>query len=104
MRHTWYVCPETCIGCMFCDGGLGACTTCGGFEGTLTTDCVGTELAWFTRDKVYAGEIDFLNGAWIRPRSLAARMRGTTVAEARALGDEVLALPSMQRAQAIRGW
>lgn len=104
MRHTWYACSETCNGCMFCDGGLSACTVCGGFEGTLTEHCAGNKLPEFTLDKVYAGELDFVNGAWVRPSSLIARMRGKTVAEARELWEEVAVMPSMQRAQVIIGW
>jgi len=51
---------------MFCDGGLGHCTVCGGFEGTLTTDCCGRELTEREKDEIYKmGTLDFAAGRWM---------------------------------------
>lgn len=66
--HVWYKCDgrscEDRGGCMFCDGGLGACTVCGGIEGSLTTECPGIELPQETLDLLYALKIDFNQGRW----------------------------------------
>jgi hypothetical protein len=45
--------------CMFCDGGLFACSTCGSFEGATTTQCPGQPLTEEESDAVYAGYLDF---------------------------------------------
>lgn len=59
-RHKWFRCnPSTCNGCMFCHGGLGACRTCGGFEGSLPTDCPQYRCTAETLDKIYAGRVDY---------------------------------------------
>jgi len=51
--------------CSVCDGGLAICTVCGLIEGSLTTDCPG-EDCWLARgDAIYAGKIDFREGAWV---------------------------------------
>lgn len=68
MEHTWYECKCGRTGCQFCDGGLGHCTVCKGFEGTLTTDCTGKKLSEPTLDAVWKGYIDFVNGKWITGR------------------------------------
>lgn len=54
--------------CMICDGGLAHCTTCGGFEGTLPTDCPGQRMTEAQAEEVYAGKVDYLadKGGWIR--------------------------------------
>lgn len=68
MKHTWYEChgKHESPGCMFCDGGLGACTVCNGFEGTLTTDCCGRKMTEDEERRVYKeGTLDFQNGAWL---------------------------------------
>lgn len=68
--HAWYVCDgrHDDRGCQFCDGGLGACTVCGGFDGSLTTVCPGVALSADQLDAVYAQKIDFGHDAawWIR--------------------------------------
>lgn len=64
IEHTWYKCTCGQPGCMFCDGGLGSCTVCGGFEGTLTTDCIGCRLQEPTLNAVWKGYIDFVDGRW----------------------------------------
>ncbi len=56
MEHTWYECNCYETGCQFCDGGLGACTVCGGFEGTLTKECCGYKLDGFVQDAIYKGK------------------------------------------------
>lgn len=69
MKHKWHECECHEPGCQFCDGGLGLCTVCGGFEGTLTTDCCCRQLTQEELDEVYKGERDFVNGTWIyRPK------------------------------------
>jgi hypothetical protein len=51
---------------MFCDGGLGYCAVCGGFEGTLTTDCCGRKLTPNEEDRIYRkGNLDFKDGKWV---------------------------------------
>lgn len=67
MRHTWYKCPgkhEYPGNCQFCDGGLGACTVCGGAEGTLTLDCCGFRLNKYILDAVYKGGLNFEDDEW----------------------------------------
>jgi hypothetical protein len=56
--------PE-CNGCMFCDGGLWACTVCGGLEGAMPSTCPGAQMDADTTDAVYAGQKDFRDGAWV---------------------------------------
>ena len=64
-EHTWYECKCNKTGCMFCDGGLGACTVCGGFEGTLSTECAGRELHPNTLNAIWKGHIDYRDGRWV---------------------------------------
>lgn len=52
---------------MFCDGGLFACSVCGALEGATPTECPGTQMDTDTVDLVYAGDMDFVQGAW-RPQ------------------------------------
>lgn len=48
------------------DGGLSLCKVCGGLEGGLPTNCPGERMAMETQDKVYRGEIDFIESeGWI---------------------------------------
>lgn len=67
IEHTKYVCTrQECYPCQFCDGGLFACTICGGFEGTLTTECPGRKLTPDEERLIYTeGKLDFRNGAWV---------------------------------------
>lgn len=51
--------------CMICDGGLALCKVCGGIEGALPSECPGTKMTSIQIEHVYAGDIDFRNGAWI---------------------------------------
>ena len=59
--------------CNICHGGLAKCTVCGGAEGSLTTDCPGQRIDPDTDDAVYAGELDYRAGHWVRlkPRRCA---------------------------------
>jgi len=66
MKHTFYKCKPNCLGCQFCEGGLGYCTTCGGFEGQLTTDCAGHKLNEKILDRVWKGFYNFKDGKWVR--------------------------------------
>lgn len=61
LKHVWHVCPPTCENptCMFCEGGLGLCTVCGGFEGSLLPSCPGHRLTQEEHDKNYS---DFCHG------------------------------------------
>ncbi|WP_342025764.1 hypothetical protein AADC60_24690 [Cytobacillus pseudoceanisediminis] len=48
------------------DGGLSICKVCKGMEGSLTTDCPGEPVPFDTDQKVYKGEIDFVEGkGWV---------------------------------------
>lgn len=83
MKHTWYECLKPCErpGCMFCEGGLGLCTVCHGFEGTLTTDCCGRKLTKDEEHRIYdLGTLDFREGVWVelKPKTpeLSRRPKG----------------------------
>lgn len=68
--HKLHVCDDEHYDgrmCQFCDGGLSACTVCGGFEGSLTTMCPGMPLTVDQLDAVYAKLIDFNNFQWWVP-------------------------------------
>lgn len=69
--HIWFKCAKDAhdddyyaIHCMFCDGGLSACTVCGGLEGALTTQCPGRKLSEEEIDLVYGLRLDFLHNRW----------------------------------------
>lgn len=51
--------------CAICDGGLAVCEICKAAEGELTTDCPGSYVDPLTRNSVYQGRLDFVNGAWV---------------------------------------
>lgn len=51
-------------GCMFCDGGLSACDTCGAFEGAWPDECPGRQMSAETSDDVYQGKLNYRNGCW----------------------------------------
>lgn len=65
MEHIWYKCTCNEINCMFCEGGLGSCTVCGGFEGTLTKECCGHRLDSFILDAIYKGGLNYISNEWI---------------------------------------
>lgn len=50
--------------CMFCDGGLSACTRCGAFEGAWPDDCPGEPMDQELVDRVYHGEVNYRDGEW----------------------------------------
>lgn len=56
-EHIWHKCKKPCDGCMFCDGGLGLCEVCGGFEGQLLTTCPGYKLNNEALDACYHGNV-----------------------------------------------
>ena len=66
--HTYYKCPPSCVTphCKFCEGGLRSCTTCGGAEKQLTTECPGRSVPTELLDQVSAGERDFRDGKWVK--------------------------------------
>lgn len=55
---------KDCHGCMFCAGGLYACSVCGGGEGSMTSQCPGRRLTETELEKVYAEEVDFFHNQW----------------------------------------
>lgn len=64
--HVDVVCTDPeCIGCMFCAGGLWACATCGGAEGSMPSTCPGSPMKLGQFGDVYAGELDFRDGTWV---------------------------------------
>lgn len=62
--------------CMFCDGGLFACSRCGSFEGATTTHCPGVKMTADQHDAVYAGKLDFRSGQWVEAGSWHTPNRG----------------------------
>ena len=56
--------PETQACRNICQGGLAACKTCGGAEGTLTTDCSGYKLSISVQENIYLHGLDYKNGSW----------------------------------------
>lgn len=50
--------------CMFCDGGLGACSVCGAFEGAWPDECPDAIMTREQFDAVYAGTLNFRDGQW----------------------------------------
>lgn len=67
--HHWFRCGPQCNGCQFCHGGLALCTRCGGYEGSLTSDCCGERLEMETHDAVYDGCWDYRKGEWVQAAS-----------------------------------
>ncbi len=66
MDHT-LVKHENChlTSCMICDGGLGLCQYCGGFEGSLATKCPGFDIGEEIADMIYKGVVDFTEEGWV---------------------------------------
>lgn len=64
-NHVRVDCKCGRTGCMFCDGGLFACSVCGLIEGSLTTQCPGVESYRDHGDAVYEGREDFIGGKWV---------------------------------------
>jgi len=55
--------------CNFCGGGLFMCIKCGSAEGATTSQCPGEMMDGDTQDKVYSGEIDYVDGEWVNKAS-----------------------------------
>lgn len=65
--------PDNCTACV-----LALCTTCGGAEASLPTDCPQRRMSALEEDEVQAGLLDFkLDRGWHVP----ARMRTPTEGE-----------------------
>ena len=45
--------------------GLSWCSTCGGAEGSLPTECPGRKMSIAEEQRVYAKYLDFLSGRWV---------------------------------------
>jgi hypothetical protein len=66
-KHTYYECKCNKPYCQFCDGGLGLCTSCNGFEGTLTTECCGRRITEEEERLIYNERVlDYVGGKWLR--------------------------------------
>lgn len=63
-KHSYFECKCQSPGCMFCDGGLGWCTVCGGFEGTLSHECPGKEMHGWQKSGVWRGVLEYAGGQW----------------------------------------
>lgn len=62
--HTFRKC--NCGECYFCRSELSDCIVCGGFEGTLTTDCCGRPITQEEADRIYEkADLDFRDGKWV---------------------------------------
>lgn len=85
--HVPFNCRCDRTACMFCDGGLFACTRCASFEGATTTECPGESMTKEQQDSVYAGTLDFRDGEW-RPVASRHSPAFWNLPEVRALLDE----------------
>lgn len=73
-RHKQHVCTDS--HCFVCRGGLFSCDTCGGGEGSLTTDCPGGRMDMDSLNAVYDGTLDYVASVgWIQPAHSAWRKR-----------------------------
>lgn len=62
--HTFHKCD--CGECYFCRSELPICDVCGGFEGTLTTECCGRRLTSEEETRIYnKANLDFRDGQWV---------------------------------------
>lgn len=50
--------------CIFCDGGLSACSVCRAFEGAWPDECPSKPMTTEQSNAVYAGYLNFRAGAW----------------------------------------
>jgi hypothetical protein len=66
--HIDFVCPgeheDGGWSCMFCAGGLSACTRCRAFEGAWPDECPGKSMTEEQYNAVYAGTLNFRDGQW----------------------------------------
>lgn len=61
-EHKWHEC--NCKECLC--GEETCCDVCGGFEGTLTTDCCGRPITLEEAKHIYIiGDLDFRDGKWV---------------------------------------
>lgn len=66
-RHHLAHCEDSECRCGICEGGLALCTTCGGAEGSLPTDCPGERMHELVENEVYAGNLDYRRRqGWVR--------------------------------------
>lgn len=63
--------------CCVCDGGLKLCGVCHLAEGTLTTDCPGSD-ATAKSHLIYNGVVDYRGGEWVYDVSPHAPPEGLT--------------------------
>lgn len=54
---------EDCVSCVICD--CFVCAKCGLLEGSLTSECPGMDVWNDHSDRVYNGEEDFRDDAWV---------------------------------------
>ena len=66
-EHFFYKCPPGCEKphCPYCEGGLAFCEVCKCAEGELPTECPGRPVNEETREEIYSGQVDYLNGEWV---------------------------------------
>jgi len=64
MKHDYFKCTCNQMTCQFCEGGLGWCKVCDGFEGTLPSECPGFKMTEEQKEKVWKGPLDWKDGSW----------------------------------------
>lgn len=50
--------------CIFCDGGLSACSVCNAFEGAWPDECPGVRMSSEQIEAVYDGTLNYRAGEW----------------------------------------
>jgi hypothetical protein len=70
-RHHLAKCENrACRGCHLCEGGLALCTRCGGYEGSMPSDCPGEKMQDCVELEVYRGTLDYRRKeGWTQRRS-----------------------------------
>ena len=65
----------------YTEGGLASCEICHGAEGSLPTQCPNAPMSHWESQRVYAGQIDFQDGAWrlLARRGLVIRIDGVRI-------------------------
>ena len=106
-KHVPVECHCNHSGCSLCDGGLFLCAVCGNLEGSLPTACPGIRCYATHGDAIYAGLIDFRDGAWLSlaPGFPAEALVQASPAERVSICQRwaALAEPGADRAAAKRG-
>lgn len=64
MKHEYHQCNCDSALCMFCRGNLKMCNVCGGFEGSLPTECPGEDMPDEYEQAVFENVLDFVDGEW----------------------------------------